>query len=166
MSTTKTRAFLRRSPADDREEARPEESVNVRPFSASRIVELAFWGTIFWGVFRLTAHFLNFTPYGVGAFARPFLGVTNEDTWSAIFLGAILLFFESLLAIFVYSLLFRRTRVWWSGLLYGLMLLVVAGFFFRIGNWDQATLSTELFWYLSYGLFVGMTVTLEQSDEA
>ncbi|GEB31601.1 MULTISPECIES: YqhR family membrane protein [Brevibacillus] len=133
--------------------------------SVSKIVELAFWGTILWGVIRMLAHFLNLTPYGLGAFARPLLSGYEENSLMGNSLGAIVLFVETILASFLFSLLFGQMRAWWIGLLYGAILLAIAGFFFRIGNWEVGTLSTEGAWYLSYGLFIGMTLVLEQSDE-
>ncbi|USG63662.1 YqhR family membrane protein [Brevibacillus ruminantium] len=167
MSMTKTRGYRDRNETEEREQVGVDSAGKAKAFPFVKMVEVAFWGTVFWGVIaRSLAHLLNFTPYGLGAYARPMLGAVHEDSWPAIWLGALMLFFESLLAVFLYSVLFKRSRIWWSGLLYGLMLLVVAGFFFRMGNWDQSTLSTEIGWYLSYGLFVGMTVTLEQHDQA
>ncbi|WP_256973679.1 hypothetical protein [Brevibacillus brevis] len=76
-----------------------------------------------------------------------------------------MLFVETFVASFVFSLLFSRIRVWWLGLIYGAVMLGIAGFFFHIGNWEVATLSTEGAWYLTFGLFIGMTIMLEQSDE-
>lgn len=133
--------------------------------SFSKILEVAFWGTIIWGLVRLMAHFLHMTPYGVGAFARPFIGIEDENTFTSVCLGGIVLFVETFVASFVFSLLFSRIRVWWLGLVYGAVMLGIAGFFFHIGNWEVATLSTEGAWYLTFGLFLGMTIMLEQSDE-
>jgi hypothetical protein len=130
-----------------------------------KILEVAFWGTIFWGIIRLAAHFLNLTPYGLGSFARPILAGIDENTAAAIGLGAGFLFIETLIVTALFSMLFGKVRIWWSGLVLGLVILGVAGFFFRIGNWEVDTLSTEAAWYFSYGLFIGMTLTLEESDE-
>jgi hypothetical protein len=166
MGLTKTRGHLRGRFTEERRTARADVPGKAKTLPFAKLVEIAFWGTVFWGIVRLAAHFLNFTPYGLGAYARPFLWEADEDSWSATGLGVILLFFESVIAVFFYSLLFQRSKMWWSGLLYGLMLLVVAGFFFRMGNWDVATLATEAAWFLSFGMFVGMTITLESHDEA
>ncbi|MBW5466502.1 hypothetical protein GPJ61_01270 [Brevibacillus formosus] len=133
--------------------------------STSKILEVAFWGTIIWGFVRLMAHFLNMTPYGIGAFARPFISIEDENTFTSVCLGGIVLFAETVVASFLFSLLFGRIRAWWLGLVYGAVMLAIAGFFFHIRNWEVATLSTEGAWYLSFGLFIGMTIILEQSDE-
>ncbi|GAB1530983.1 MULTISPECIES: YqhR family membrane protein [Brevibacillus] len=133
--------------------------------SFSKLLEVAFWGTIIWGLVRLMAHFLHMTPYGVGAFARPFISIEDENTFASVCLGGIVLFVEAVVASFVFSLLFSRIRAWWLGVVYGAVMLGIAGFFFHIGHWEVATLSTEGAWYLTFGLFIGMTIMLEQSDE-
>lgn len=162
MEATKARKGLRGF--------RPRQQENQEQQQSSRnpskkILEVAFWGTIFWGIVRLTAHFLNLTPYGLGSFARPILAGIEENTAAAIGLGAGFLFIETLIVTALFSMLFGKVRIWWSGLILGVVMLGVAGFFFRIGNWEVDTLSTEAAWYLSYGLFIGMTLTLEESDE-
>lgn len=163
MDATKTRRSFRglrgRQSEQHRQEQRTEQS------ASKKILEVALWGTIFWGIVRLTAHFLNLTPYGLGSFARPILAGIDERSLAALGLGVIFLFVESLIVSAIFSTLFGKLRVWWSGLVLGAVMLLVAGFFFRIGNWDMSTLSTEAAWYLSYGLFIGMTLTLEASDE-
>lgn len=133
--------------------------------ASSKILEVAFWGTIIWGFIRVSGHFLNMTPYGLGAFARPFISIEDENTFMSICLGGIVLFVETMVASFVFALLFSRIRVWWLGLAYGAAMLVIAGFFFHIGNWEVSTLSTEGAWYVTFGLFIGMSLMLEQSDD-
>lgn len=162
MEATKHRRGLRGfGPRQQEQQQQQQSSRNP----SKKIVEVAFWGTIFWGIVRLTAHYLNFTPYGLGSFARPVLAGIEENTAAAIGLGAGFLFIETLIVTTLFSMLFGKVRVWWSGLVLGVVMLGVAGFFFRIGNWEVDTLSTEAAWYLSYGLFIGMTLTLEESDE-
>ncbi|WP_103105394.1 YqhR family membrane protein [Brevibacillus reuszeri] len=158
VEATKTRGRHRENKAEQEGQQTSKQS------STSKVLEIAFWGTIIWSIVRLLAHFLNLTPYGLGAFARPLVGV-DENSIAGIGLGAVILFIEALVATFLFSMLFSRQRVWWSGLLFGLVMLMIAGFFFRMGNWDFDTLSSEGAWYLSFGLFVGMTLTLEESDE-
>lgn len=162
MDATKTRRRKRNVVFDQ-----SEQKAGQRPSaqSAIKIIELAFWGTVFWGTFRLAAHYLQFTPYGLGAFARPFLGVEEEDSYVGMVMGAMALFVLSAAAALLFSLLFRKIRIWWLSLLYGAVLLGIAGYFFRMENWKMDTLSTEGAWFLSYGLFIGMTLMLEQSDE-
>jgi hypothetical protein len=140
------------------------EAVTKR-ISFAKMVEVAFWGTVIWGFLRIAAHFLHFTPYGIGAYARPLLGTYGENSAAGIVLGTIVLFVATALATFLYALLFSNTRVWWGGILYGLGFLLVTGFFFRMGKWDQNTMSTEVAWFLSFGLFIGMTLALERFDE-
>ncbi len=142
-----------------------QRDVVTKRLTLSKMVEVAFWGTLIWGFLRMAAHFLNFTPYGIGAYARPLLGLYGENSPAGIILGTIVLFVVSIVGTAIYGLVLSNLRIWWGGILFGLGFLLVAGFFFRIGNWDQATLSTEVAWYLSFGLFIGMTLMLERFDE-
>jgi hypothetical protein len=144
---------------------RLREQQRGRQLSKIKILEIAFWGTIIWGIIRMSAHFLNLTPYGLGSYARPLMGLAADNSWVGIGAGMIVLFLETLAASALFSIIFRRSRIWWSGLIYGVLMLAIAGFFFRIMNWNMTTLSTEGAWFLSFGLFVGMSLTLEQSDE-
>jgi hypothetical protein len=131
----------------------------------AKIVEVSFWGTVIWGLIRMVAHFLNFTPYGIDSYARPLMGIYGENSVAGIILGSLVLFMGTLVAAMIYSLLFANFRIWWGGVLYGLVFLLITGFFFRIGSWNQTTLSTEVAWFLSFGLFIGMTLMLERFDE-
>jgi len=142
-----------------------ERGVVAKRITLARILEVAFWGTVIWGVLRIVAHYFHFTPYGIGAFARPFLGTYGENSLPGIALGTMVLFIAALAATFVYALVFGKVRFWWIGILYGLGIMFAAGYFFRMGHWDRDTFSTEAAWYLSFGLFIGMTLVLERFDE-
>ncbi|MFM1653053.1 YqhR family membrane protein [Brevibacillus sp. B_LB10_24] len=132
--------------------------------SLAKILEVGFWGAIIWGVLRIAAHFLNFTPYGVFSFSRPFLGRAGEHSWQGFFAGLLLLIILSIAATTIFTLLLMKIRHWWVGLIYGLLLLLLFGLFFQMGRWRAETLFTELGWFLTYGLFVGMSMTLEEYD--
>lgn len=142
-----------------------KKNVYYKRISFAQLIELSFWGTIIWGIFRLFGHFLRFTSYSVGSFARPFFGLSADHSVAGNVVGSILLFVGTLAASLLYSLFFSRVKLWWGGLVYGLIFLLIIGFFFRMGNWSQGTLSTEIVWFLSYGLFIGMTISLEQRDQ-
>lgn len=141
------------------------EESRTRPIKWRKIVEVTFWGVVFWGIFRMIFFFLNFTPYGVRAFSRPLLGASAEDSYTAIVLGLGLLFFYTLVGSVIYSIVLTRRKLWWLGVAYGLAFFVVFGFFFRMMEWSVDTLSTELAWFLSFGLFIGMSLTAERFSE-
>lgn len=141
------------------------QDVRLKPIKWRKIIEVSFWGAIFWGLFRMVFFFLNFTPYGVRAFSRPLVGASAEDSYTAIVLGIGLLFFYTLIATVIYSILLSGRKIWWLGILYGLAFMVVFGFFFHFMEWTVNTLSTELAWFLSFGLFIGMTLTAERFSE-
>lgn len=130
-----------------------------------KIMEVAIWGTVIWGLLRMAASFLGFTPYGVRSFSRPLLGMWGEDHLLGMVIGTIVFFLLVLGATAVYALLLSRIKLWWAGLIYGLGFMLVFGLFFRIGRWEEGTISTELTWFLSFGLFIGMTFVAERTEE-
>ncbi|NGQ94731.1 hypothetical protein G3578_05980 [Brevibacillus sp. SYP-B805] len=136
----------------------------ARRITWRKILEVAFWGTVIWGTIRMTANYLGFTPYGVRSFSRPLLGMGGEGSaWGAVS-GLAFLFLLAWGATALYAVWLSRIRLWWGGLIYGLVWLLVFGFFFRMANWEESTLSTELGWFLSFGLFIGMTFVAERAE--
>mgnify|MGYP001202326520 CR=1 FL=1 len=147
------------------ESSKRQTRQQFKPISAGKILEVSFWGTVFWSLGRLILHFLHFTPFGLGTYAHSFLLARGDErTLAGVTLGIVVLFFATLLASVLYSLVFSRARIWWTGLLYGALLLVLFGVSTGIQNWRFATLSTEAAWFLTYGLFIGMSLSLEQTD--
>jgi hypothetical protein len=146
-----------------KQSARKDRAVNRR-IRFAKILEISFWGTVIWGILRLFAHFLHFTPYGIDSFARPLLGMNGENSPAGIALGTLVLFVVTAVATVVYALFFSRANIWWGGLIYGLAFLLIVGFFFQMGRWKEGTLSTEIAWFLSFGLFIGMSLFAERSD--
>jgi hypothetical protein len=142
-----------------------ENKENHRRVVWRKIMEVAFWGTVIWGLLRMVAHFFGFTPDGVRSFSRPLLGLWGEGVFLGTAIGTVVLFLLTVGATAAYAFLFARSRLWWGGLVYGFVLMMVFGLFFRIGLWREGTLSTELAWFLSLGLFIGMTLVAEQTEE-
>jgi len=129
-----------------------------------RVIEVAVWGTVFWGLIRMVAHYLGFTPYGVRAFSRPIIGIDQEDTLNGVIIGSIVLFILVLAGTALYAFLFSRLKLWWGGLIYGAAWMLLFGFFFPMFKWKAGTLSTEIAWFLTLGLFIGMTFVAERTD--
>ncbi len=136
-----------------------------QPINGSKILEISLWGSVIWGIARALVHFLNFTPYGVRVFSRPFLGMGNEHSATGVAVGFVVLFGFVLAATVLYAFVFSRFKVWWLGIAYGLAILFLYGMFFHMRRWSYNTLSTEVLWFSSLGLFVGMSLTAERFDE-
>ncbi|MGE5702210.1 MAG: YqhR family membrane protein [Clostridia bacterium] len=141
-----------------------KQQVTVKHLRLLKIAEIAFWGAVLWGFARMAASFFRFTPYGVRSFSRGLIGMDAEDTASGIVLGFLVLLAFLCLATLLYALIFSKWNIWWGGILYGLAWFVLFGYFFEFNNWTVNTLSTELTWFLSLGIFVGMSVSTEQMD--
>lgn len=136
----------------------------TKPIGWSKIGEIAFWGAVLWGIVRMAANYFTFTPYGVRSFSRAIVGKEGENTLPGILLGFLLLLVFTGIGTILYSLLSSKIQLWWGKILYGLIWFVIFGYFFECSNWTVNTLGTELTWFLSLGLFVGMSVSAEQVD--
>lgn len=140
------------------------QHIVIKPIGWKKIGEIAFWGAVLWGIARMIASFFSFTPYGVRAFSRAFVGMGAEDTLPGLLFGFLVLLVFTLIGTLLYSAVFSRVHVWWGGILYGLLWFILFGIFFKFANWTVNTLSTELTWFLSLGIFIGMSVTAERVD--
>ncbi|UFJ42935.1 YqhR family membrane protein [Brevibacillus humidisoli] len=128
-------------------------------------MEVSVGVTIVWAILRMVATFFHFTPYGNYVFSRPFVGLPSEGTSTGAVIGLIVLFVISFAATLVYAILFARFKLWWGGVLYGAALFLLFGLLFEMWRWKGDTLSTELAWFLTYGLFIGLSLTAERFDE-
>lgn len=145
---------------------RSKPQFKSKPLKWNKIFEIAFWGTVIWTLLRLTAFYFSFTPYGVRAFSRLLVGIQGEDSVDGTILGLLVMGSLSFAVTLVYALIFSRIRVWWGGLVYGAVLLGAFGYFYRFDEWKLDTWCTEAAWFLTYGLFVGMSLTAERFDES
>ena len=137
----------------------------TRQISWKKILEVAFWGTLIWGMMRMVFAYFHFTPYGVEKFSRPLFGSIGEDSNWGIVVGLLILFGCMLAATAIYAFMLSTRKIWWLGVGYGIAFFVLFGLFFRMQHWKLDTFSTELAWFLSAGLFIGMSMTAERFDE-
>lgn len=140
------------------------QHVETKPIGWQKIAEIAFWGAVIWGFARMIASYFSFTPYGVRAFSRALIGREGENSLTGILIGFIVLLVFSVIATLLYSAVLTRVHMWWGGILYGIVWFILFGFFFHIAHWTVNTLSTELTWFLSLGMFIGMSVSAEKMD--
>lgn len=141
------------------------ERSRTRATQWRKVFEVSFAGTLIWAFVRMVAVFFHFTPYGNHVFSRPLLGMGAEGTRVGVAVGVIALFLVTLVAAVLYLVLFARFRVSWAGALYGGALFLLFGSLFAMWRWNANTLSTELAWFVSYGQFIGMSLTAERQDE-
>ncbi|GAA4709955.1 YqhR family membrane protein [Brevibacillus fulvus] len=141
-----------------------QQKVVTKQLSLQKLLEISFWGTVMWGIVRLLANYFSFTPFTVGSFSRLIYGTTADNSAIGIVTGALILFAVTIVATWLYATLFARIHAWWLGLAYGLVFLLLFALFFRAGTWGDTTMSTEIVWFLSYGLFIGMSVLIEKVD--
>lgn len=144
---------------------RTQSHSRTNGISWKKILEVAFWGTLIWGIIRMVFAYFHFTPYGVETFSRPIYGIIGENSYWGIAVGFGVLFGCAAATTALYALLLSHRQIWWLGAGYGIALMVLFGLFFRMQNWRLDTVSTEAAWFLSIGLFIGMSMTAERNDE-
>ncbi|MGD8191563.1 YqhR family membrane protein [Brevibacillus ginsengisoli] len=147
------------------EQTRQQTKRQTHPINQKKILEVAFWGTVIWGIIRMMFAYFSFTPYGVEKFSRPFYGPVGEDSYKGIFVGFLFLFVCVYLATAIFAFMLSERKNWSLGIVYGIALFLVFGLFFRMQHWKLDTFSTELAWFISIGVFIGMSMTAEQIDQ-
>src|SRR5690242_19098422 len=91
---------------------------DVNALSYVKLVEIAFWGSVIWGIARIIASFFDFTPYGLRVFSRPLTGMAAEDTPGGIVVGVLLYFIMVIASTLIYYYLFSQFTAWWLALAY------------------------------------------------
>nr|WP_240962089.1 YqhR family membrane protein [Brevibacillus laterosporus] len=141
-----------------------DKKIKTKPIPAKTILQIAVCGTLIWSTLRILMHFFQFTPYGAYIFARPFLGKAHENSYAGLAVGVVMLFLIIFVACLVYSFVLGNLYNWWLGVLYGIAFFYVFGYFFRMRHWGWGVWSTEFFWFMSLGMFIGMSIVAERFD--
>lgn len=154
----------------DSEEERQNSQVasggrpKTKPVRVKTILQISLCGTLFWTILRVFMHYFQFTPYGAYVFARPLLGKAQEDSYAGLALGAVMLFLIIFVACLVYCFVLGNIYNWWLGALYGIAFFYLFGYLFHMRHWGWGVWSTEFFWFMSLGMFIGMSIVAERFD--
>jgi hypothetical protein len=131
-----------------------------------------FFGGFFASSLAYIAHFLNFIPFGP-AILLQLLPIYENTPWmrgiGGHALGIILISLLSVLAAYLYYVLFRRIDTAWTGVWYGLALWVVIFLGLNqlipgvktVGQLGWDTNITLVCIFIMYGLFVGYSISYE-----
>ncbi|MBM4762260.1 YqhR family membrane protein [Bacillus sp. B15-48] len=152
---------------------RLEQNQREKPLSFISIVIITgFVGGVLWSSLALLAHYFNFTdirpnmilePWALGDWKRGWIGtVFSLITIGLISIGAALLYYA----------LLRKFDGFWVGLAYGLGLFFLVFYvlnpifpgvqsFWKL-SWN--TLITTACFYLLYGVFIGYSISFEESE--
>ncbi|WP_232696078.1 YqhR family membrane protein [Brevibacillus daliensis] len=166
METTKSNKETDQQTQTDSEHKseNKQESTSNSGRMGKQIVTLALWGAILWGILRLVFSTFQFTPYKLYVFSRPILGKVHENSYPGLFLGILVLFILILAAAVLYYVFLSRIYIWWLGILYGIGFFYLYGYFFQMWRWGWGTWSTEFFWFVSLGMFLGMSIIADRNN--
>jgi Conserved membrane protein YqhR len=146
---------------------------NVHSISFIQMVMITgFVGGVLWSMIAYFSYFLQFTKIEPNILLEPFTVGNWKESWIGI---VITIFVYGILSIGVaifYYLVLKKLRSMWVGIFYGIALFFIVFFilnpifpsmkpFFRI---DTNTIITCVCIYVLYGVFIGYSISFEQSN--
>ncbi|AZK47048.1 YqhR family membrane protein [Paenibacillus lentus] len=152
-----------------RDEEKEENGTNPWSFG----LQLGFFAGLIWGGARALMYFFSFTVILPGYLAEPFFKTRFLQTQGGYYVGWLFFILFSIIAALLYTLLFRRLKGPYPGILYGIIwwgiIFIVVGPMFGmmkpISELPSSTLISEFCLYLLWGLFIGYTAAMEYTDE-
>ena len=132
-----------------------------------------FFAGVIWGAVYIIFYYLGFTRIIPGFLAEPFFAHDTLASWNGHLIGWLFFILFSILASFVYALLFRKVKGPWFSAVYGILwwIIVFLGFgpgaamMSRADLRDLNTLLSTLCLFILWGMFIGYTITFEFTDE-
>ncbi len=155
------------------EDKKKREKLKEQPMSFMTLVILTgFIGGLLLSSLAYLAYIFDFTsispriildPWALGDWKKTWLGIVI----SIIFIGAI-----SIIAALIYYGLLRKFKSMWVGIAYGLVLFLLVFFVLNpifpgippFNKLNLNTLVTSICFYILFGLFVGYTISYEESE--
>ncbi|MCQ6558172.1 YqhR family membrane protein [Paenibacillus mendelii] len=148
-----------------------------RPYRTNRVLyglKLGFFAGLFWGVVHWLLYNIHFTTVIPGFLIEPFFRHAFLKTgWGQVAgIGSFIVF--SIVATYLYMLVFGRLSGPRWGILYGaiwwLIIFIGIGPLMnlteRVNKIGYDTIATEISVYVLWGLFIGYTIAFEFHDEA
>lgn len=134
---------------------------------------IGFYAGLIWGGLKMLENYFHFTSLSPGFLVEPFFKHSFLMTWQGYLLGFFFFILFSIGAALIYTVLLRKIKGPWLGMVYGLAwwvliyLLIgpVVGMNAPIGQIDINTLVTDASLFLLWGLFIGYSISVEFTDE-
>ncbi|MBY0122426.1 YqhR family membrane protein [Bacillus sp. S/N-304-OC-R1] len=155
------------------EEKNAEQHQNNQPMSFMTMVILTgLIGGIFWSGLAYLAYVVNLTEIHPKVIMEPWTVGDWKDSWlgtviSILFIGVI-----SIVSALIYYALLRRFPSIWVGIFYGIVLFLLVFFVLNpifpgispVHELDRNTIITSICFYVLYGVFVGYSISYEESE--
>lgn len=148
---------------------RSTKKTNIWMFA---LITGSFAGVI-WGAMRGFFYFLRFTSIVPGFLAEPFYKKSFLESQPGYYIGWLFFLLFSIGASLIYTLIFRKLKGPWPGLIYGILwwgvLFWIIGPMYlsmkRLSELSWNTIISEFCLFLLWGVFIGYTVAMEFTDE-
>jgi hypothetical protein len=155
--------------SESQQDKNPIKPTNIWTFA----LNTGFFAGLLWGGMRIAEYYFKFTkvhptflikPWSTPAFNQTTLGYMTG--WAAFILF-------SVIAALIYTIVLRRLRGAWMGMLYGLVWWAILyfavgprmGMMKRLGKIEWNSLITDGCLFLLWGAFIGYTIAFEFTDE-
>lgn len=157
----------------DKDNKKLEQNQKEKPMSILMMTVLTgLIGGILWSGVGYIAHVFNFTEIPANTILEPWTIGDWKDGWLGIVISILMMGAISIVAALIYYVLLRRFYSIWIGMGYGIALfllvfLVLNPIFPGIppfGELERNTIITSGCLYILYGVFVGYSISYENSE--
>lgn len=144
-----------------------------RPMSfIALVIWTGMFGGIFWSIIGYIGYVFNFTEVGPNVLLEPWAIGSWKNGWLGTVISIIALGFFSTGAAFAYYLLLRKFKTIYIGIGFGIALficvfIILNPIFPSIAPFlelKRDTIITSVCLYVLYGVFVGYTISYEESE--
>lgn len=136
-------------------------------------VNVGFFAGLIWGLVKIFFYWFEFTELEPAFFVRIWYEDNYLNSWQGHIVGLFWIVVASIGAALIYTMLLRKLKGPWIGILYGLVWW--AAVFLWLGPWtgitdsimtlERNTFWTELSLFVLWGVFIGYSISFEFTDE-
>jgi hypothetical protein len=154
---------------------RDENTIHENNHSISfiqMVMVTGFVGGVIWSLVAYLSYFLQFTKIEPNILLEPFTVGNWKESWIGIVITIFVYGILSMGVAYFYYLVLKKLKSMWVGVFYGISLFLIVFFilnpifpsmkpFFRL---DSNTIITSVCIYVLYGVFIGYSISYEQSN--
>jgi hypothetical protein len=152
---------------------RLEQNQHEKPMSfMSMVVITGFVGGILWSSLALLVYFFNFTDVRPNVILEPWALGDWKKGWIGSVFSILTIGILSIGTALLYYALFRKMKGIWVSMLYGVVLFVLVFYVLNpifpgidsFWKLSRDTIITSLCFYILYGVFIGYSISFEESE--
>lgn len=150
-----------------------EQNQREKPISfIGNVALIGFFGGLIWSTFGLFLFYFNFSEFSPKVILSTWTTENVRQGWTGALISILLLSVLSIIVALVYYLTLRKVNGIFAGILFGLALWAIVMFalnpiFSEIKPFkelDRNTIITTACLYILYGVFVGYSISYEESE--